>query len=155
MLNRMLLVLLLSTISVEARAESVPNRFGNMSIIGEFGEQKIIYNGRLLDEETGLSFERKVTLPSRDVILIMKNSGGTACPAKYVIFDISATTIISTPSFGTCSDLATVTATATGMIVSLPKFRGPHERGPAARERRRVFVYGNGRLTENGKPVPR
>ncbi|MCX7255929.1 MAG: hypothetical protein NTZ64_04125, partial [Polaromonas sp.] len=91
-------------------------------------------------------------------VLLLQNTGGTACPALFRFITVSAAGLRTTPEFGSCSDIiyptwdaktATITITTNG-------FRGPFE--PEADKQKAymtktVFRFANGQVTENGKPL--
>lgn len=124
-------------------------RGGKLTVVGESGsgEQKLLLNNKKLRDSDGfsLSFEQKYTVGDKDIILMMNNSGGTACPVQY--FFVSVTTEGNaklSPEFGTCSDLAKLAQNGSKIIVTMPKMTG---RGNAK------YVYENDTIFENGKAI--
>jgi len=122
-------------------------RGGKLSIVGEINEPKLLLNGKkILEPETfSLDIVRTFAIGETDVVLVMDNSGGTACPVQYffVTVTLQGTAKLS-PEFGTCSDLAKSTQSGSKISVTMPKMTGL---GNAK------YVYFNGSITENGKPI--
>ena len=91
-------------------------------------------------------------------VLLLQNTGGTACPALFRFITVSATGLRATPEFGTCSEIIYPTFNEkTGVTVAMVGFSGSSE--PAAEQRKAAMtktiyrLQPNGQLTENGKPV--
>jgi hypothetical protein len=97
-----------------------------------------------------LSFEGKFEFPNYDLVLV-QDTGGTACPAQYYVIRVSRGGAVPSKSFGTCSDLIHVTRMKEGLLVNMPGFMGPFE-GRRAHERaaRQQFAYSyrNGTVVE-------
>lgn len=91
-------------------------------------------------------------------VLLLKDTGGTGCPALFRFITVSAAGLRATPEFGTCSDsiypsmdskTATITITTNG-------FMGPLQSEAEKRKAymtKTVFRFAKGQLTENGKLV--
>lgn len=121
-------------------------RYGQLSIVGEMNDMSITFGGRTLRKGDGLSlsFLERRAVGTNDVILVMNNSGGTACPAQYFFVTVkSATDVQLSPEFGTCSDLIDVSQNGDQINVSMPEASG----------KRIQYAYAAGAVTENGKPV--
>lgn len=130
-----------------AEDNSLPVHGGKLVITGESGEKKLLLNDKLLRDSDGfsLSFEKKFAVGNKDVVLIMNNSGGTACPVQYFFVTVTSQGVTKlSPEFGSCSDLAKPIKKGTKIIVTMPKMTG---RGNDK------YVYYNGILTENGQPI--
>ena len=95
-------------------------------------------------------------LPDRDIVLL-QNTGGTACPALYRFATLTQQGIAVTPEFGTCSDIASITLPDTPPgevpepLLSLTGFMGPLE--PEAEQERAAkslhrFVLRQGQVLE-------
>jgi hypothetical protein len=122
-------------------------RGGKLSIIGDIGEPKLLFNGKkILEPETfGLDIIKTFPVGETDVVLIMNNSGGTACPVQYFFVSITLQGVAElSPEFGTCSDLAKPIQNGSKITITMPKIG---ERGSA------TYTYYNGSLTETGKPI--
>ncbi len=78
-------------------------------------------------------------------IVLLQDTGGTACPALYRFASVTAQGIAVTPTFGTCSDIAGITFGATPdaapePLVTMAGFLGPFE-PEAQRQRARMQVH--------------
>lgn len=75
-----------------------------------------------------------------NLVLVAQYTGGTGCPAMFAWLDTTPGKVRLTETFGTCSDMAEVTADAETVTVTLP---GPPGQGRSA------FVWdGKGRIVE-------
>lgn len=128
--------------------DSLQVRGGKLLIKGESGsEQQLLFNGKKLRDGDGysLSIEGKYAVGNSDVVLIMNNSGGTACPVQYFFVSVTSQGAVTmTPEFGTCSDLAKPKQNGQNIEFSLPRM------GAKGRVK---YVYSNGVVTENGKVI--
>jgi len=134
-------------------------RFGLISVREE--DRRLLFKGKpvtpAIEGNNGLSIVAHYEIGQSDVLLL-QDTGGTACPALFHFITVSAAGLRATPEFGTCSDIiypslnaetATVTITTNG-------FQGPFEpevEKRKARMTKTVFRFANGRVTENGKPI--
>ncbi len=139
-----------------ALADDLLTRFGALTI----NEEKVLlFRGTPVSPEVkgnaSLSVIEKFEMGASDVVLIRDN-GGTACPALFHFVTLSASGAKATPAFGTCSDLVRAARRGDTITVSMPGYRGPFEssagRAKAAKEKH-VFTFSNGIVTENGKPA--
>lgn len=124
-------------------------RGGELSIGGESNDQKLFLNGSKLMDGNGysLSFDKKFTIGDNDVVLMINNSGGTACPAQYFFVSVSPQGIAKlSPEFGTCSDLAEAIQTGLKIKVTMPVMDNEDEESAN-------YVYKNETLFENGKEI--
>lgn len=140
------IALINSSLAYSAEEESISVRGGNLTISGDLNDMKLFINRKLRDGNGfSLSFVEKYAVSNTDVVLIMNNSGGTACPVQYFFVSITSqgATKLS-PEFGTCSDLAKPIQKGGKIIVSMPKM---NDRGDAK------YVYQNDTLYENGKAI--
>lgn len=111
------------------------------------GEQQLLLNGNKLRDGDGysLSLEQKYIVGNRDIVLVMNNSGGTACPVQYFFVSISPQGIAKlSPEFGTCSDLPKLAQKGLKISIAMPKMTG---RGDTK------YVYENEIIFENGKAI--
>lgn len=82
------------------------------------------------------------------------NSGGTGCPVKYFLVEVSpeGATHMS-PEFGSCSDQITSTeAIPGGVVIKMPDFLGPFDSATAqekAASRTKTYVWQEGKLSES------
>lgn len=71
-------------------------------------------------------------LEGQDIVLL-QDTGGTACPALFRFATLTGQGITVTPEFGTCSDIATVAMNSVTLdpgpelVVSMTGYRGPFE----------------------------
>lgn len=122
-------------------------RAGKLTIKGDLYDTKLMFNGKKLYDGNGfiLSFVDKYVLDGKDVVLLTSNSGGTGCPVMYFFVTITSQGAASlSPQFGTCSDLARPVLRGSKIIITMPRITG---NGDAK------YVYKNGIVTEDGKPV--
>ena len=134
-------------------------RFGLVSVRED--DMRLLFKGKpvtpAIEGNSSLSIVAHYEIGQSDVLLL-QNSGGTACPALFNFITVSATGLRATPEFGTCSEIIypswdSKTGTAT---VAMNDFRGPFE--PEAEKQKAymtktVFSFVNGRVMENGKPL--
>jgi hypothetical protein len=146
-------------IAFAAYAEVVSSRFGKLEIVGEWGESKLLFKGRSLappvEGNNFLSFEKKVVLADRDLVVVQDN-GGTGCPALLYIIDVSKAGAKTTGAFGSCTDLVQITSIANGVRISMQGFVGPAGSQNDIRKalrKRYVYEYQFGTLRLNGKPI--
>jgi ankyrin repeat protein len=72
-------------------ADSISLRGGELVVKGEGGDAKLFLNDKKLRDGDGymLYFENKYAIGNKDIILMMNNSGGTACPVQYFFVTVS------------------------------------------------------------------
>ncbi len=123
-------------------------RYGVVSVNEE--DNTVLFKGRRVlpgvEGNNGLSIVASFELGKSDVLLL-QNSGGSACPALFRFVSVSATGLAATPEFGTCSDIIYPTSDGKSVIHVAMLRSGP----PAMKKS--VYSYANGQVTENGKPV--
>jgi hypothetical protein len=146
-------LLFITVCSFEASYASEDNslviRGGKLTVVGEpgSGDQRLLLNNRKLRDSDGfsLSFEQKYIVGNTDVVLMINNSGGTACPVQYFFVSVTPQgNAMLSPEFGTCSDLAQPVQNGLIITVTMPKMTG---RGNAK------YTYENDTLFENGKAI--
>lgn len=95
---------------------------GNLTIL----ENVAILNNKQISPKIegsfSLSIEKNLIFKNGNVILLMNNSGGTACPVQFRILVITPESIKQTPEFGNCSDLAIMKIVEEKIVVTFPKF---------------------------------
>ena len=127
--------------------ESVSVRGGTLTLTGESDDMKLAFNDRKLRDGDGFrfSFVEQYTVGDTDVVLMMSESGGIACPAQYFFVAVTTQGAVSlSPEFGTCSDLAEPVQNGSKIIVTMPNMADP---GNAR------YVFADGVVTENGTPL--
>lgn len=129
-------------------ADRMATRYGNLQVDSkEPYEAMLLHNGKKIYGEGNytISLEQKFQVGDQDVVLVGHSEGGNACPATYFFVTLKpGNKVEKSPDFGTCSDLVEVKQDAAGIMVNMPKMNG---RGKAK------YVYKNGVVTENGKPL--
>jgi len=139
--------------------EQLQLRGGTLVIAGEPYDMWLKLGDRPLTVPDGnaLSIVEAFAIGDSDVVLVMKSSGGEACPAEYLFVSVGArggATV--SPTFGTCSDLVEAKQNGDAIAVNMPEYRGPAA-GEAEQRRaagkKHVFLYRAGRLTDNGREV--
>jgi hypothetical protein len=132
-----------------SQALSVPTRFGTLT--GPSSEQitdVLRVNKRPVFPDTKVdndaSLVGKFVVGDTDVILI-NVPAGNRCPGQYVFVTLKRDDARASNSFGTCveSEIKPVLSGST-ITFTMPKLKGSGET---------KFVYANGSITENGKPV--
>jgi hypothetical protein len=150
------LLLLGVTSSLAQDENSIPTRFGTLSI-NDAG--KLLFKGNLLsppfEEDTGLSLSELHQMGDADVVLLSMD-GGKACPALYYWVTVKESGAKVSKSFGTCNDEITVKVTGDSISASMSGFAGDYESKSAQRKaalEKHVYIYRAGVVTENGKPM--
>jgi hypothetical protein len=136
----------------------VATRFGDLAV----GEDKILlFRGHPLyppiHGNNNLDVGEPFHIGATDVALVT-NNGGTACPFLYHFVIVSESGAKATSSFGTCNSVEKTKRVGDSISLTMSGYRGPFE--PEAEIRKaametHVFVFRDGVVTENGKPVPR
>ena len=107
----------------------------------------LLVNGQptipVVEGDFALSVEQHTAFQSGYALLIMNNSGGTACPVQYrwVLLEGSGPKV--TPEFGTCSDLVQVTQANNSLMVTMPRTDG----------RSVLYAFDGSTVFEDGKAL--
>ena len=153
----------------DARVESaleepemqVKTRFGVVAV--QEGDSSVVLNGQtvLPPQEESVRIVRHAPVGAEDVLLLQSGSG-TACPAVLKVLVVSAQGVLVSPKFGSCSDRVFAVVEdkpnmAPKLSIRMLGFAGPFE--PEEEQRKAAqkmveFVYQQGSLTRDGKPVP-
>jgi hypothetical protein len=131
-------------------ADSISLRGGELVVEGEINDTKLFLNDKKLRDGDGfmLSFENRYAIGNKDIVLMMNNSGGTACPVQYFFVTVPTQGAAQlSPEFGTCSDLAKPVRKGSKIIVTMPEM---FEGGGKVK-----YIFENGILTESSKAVKR
>lgn len=139
--------------------QQAKTRFGLVSVRED--DMRLLFKGKpvipAIEGNSSLSIVAHYEIGQSDVLLL-QNTGGTACPALFHFITVNATGLRATPEFGTCSDIIYPTFNEkTGVTVAMVGFSGSSE--PAAEQRKTAMtktiyrLQPNGQLTENGKPA--
>ena len=152
----------------DARVESaleepemqVKTRVGVVAV--QEGDSSVVLNGQtvLSPQEESVRIVRHAPVGAEDVLLLQSGSG-TACPALFQVLVVSAQGTQVSPKFGSCSDLVFAVVEekrnqAPRLSIRMLGFAGPFE--PEEEQRKAAlkmveFVYQQGSLTRDGKPV--
>ena len=135
--------------------KSVKTRFGTLAVAAD--NVSLQMNGKpVLPGVAGnnsLSIVASYELGNADVVLL-QNTGGTACAAMYSFITLTKTNLRAVPEFGTCSDIIRVTSdlksAVTVVMVSFRETFAPTAESGEARFTKTVFRYSNGQMTRNG-----
>jgi hypothetical protein len=133
-----------------AAADDLATRHGRLTIDAR---NELRFRGESLSPRVaaanGLDFVRKFASGGEDIVLL-RSRGGTACPMQYWLVTVASTGTVATEAFGTCAELRELRQTASGIEMSMPDFRGPHDPASArmaAAKRIVRFTFAQGRLT--------
>lgn len=146
--------------ALEEPETQVKTRFGVVAV--QEGDSSVVLNGLtvLPAQEEPVSIVRNAPVGAEDVLLLQSGSG-TACPALFQLLVVSAQGVQVSPKFGSCSDRVFAVVEekpnqAPKLSIQMLGFAGPFE--PEEEQRKaarqvREFVYQQGSLTLDGKPV--
>lgn len=135
--------------------KSAKTRFGSLAVAAD--NVSLQLNGKpVLPAVAGnnsLSIVASYELGNADVVLL-QNTGGSACAAMYSFITLTKTNLRATPEFGTCSDIIRVTNDLKGSVTVVMvgfsgPFESPKEQGKAGTTKT-VFRYWNGQITQLG-----
>ena len=108
--------------------KSIKTRAGVVEAVGQSYEMSLNFNGAAIAKPPGyeLSLQRKFALSDSDVVLVQNDSGGRACPVKYLMVTVPlAGTAQVSSEFGTCSDMVTTEVQGDEVVISMPSPTGP------------------------------
>jgi hypothetical protein len=122
-------------------------------------EDMLTFRGHRVDPEVKGGPRTYLSDPYRfgasDVVLVTK-SGGTACPARYYFVTVSSSGAKATGPFGTCNEAKDIERQGDSISLTMQGFLGPYEpedKRKKAFAETHVFVFRDGVVTDNGKPV--
>jgi hypothetical protein len=128
--------------------KSTRTRFGALAIREQ--DNRLTLRGTLVAPEIvdtdALSIVAKYEIGSTDVVLLQE-TGGTACPALFRFVTISKQGMRSTEAFGSCSDVIYPRFNEAKITVSMTGCAGPFEpdrEKQQARRTRHDYVYSGG-----------
>lgn len=146
---------------LEAPQAKVTTRFGDVVIKED--DSSVLLNGQVVlpAPDEPLLIVRHASLGAEDVLLLQSGLG-TACPALFRVMTVSAQGVQVSPQFGSCSDLVSAVVQtkpnqAEKLVIRMVGFVGPFEPEEEQRKAARQlleFIYQQGSLTREGKPVP-
>lgn len=146
--------------ALEEPEKEVKTRFGVVAVQEE--DSSVVLNGQtvLPTQEEPVSIVRHAPVGAEDVLLLQSGSG-SACPALFQVLAVSAQGVQVSPKFGSCSDRVFALVEekrnqAPRLSIRMLGFAGPFE--PEEEQRKAAqklveFVYQQGALTRDGKPV--
>lgn len=142
------LLALLLGLSFGSRAQSKPTGL-TVSPRGEL----LFHNHPLqppIRANSALDIGRVFHMNGGDVVLV-QDTGGTACPYLYYLVTIKDSNAQATPEFGSCTEVVSTTKKGDSLVLTMHGYRGPFEpeadRRKAARELR-TFVFAEGKVSE-------
>lgn len=147
--------------ALEEPEMQVKTRFGVVAV--QERDSSVVLNGQtvLPAQEESVSIVRHASVGGEDVLLLQSGSG-SACPALFQVLAVSAQGVQVSPKFGSCSDRVYAVVEekrnqAPRLSIRMLGFAGPFE--PEEEQRKAAqklveFVYQQGALTLDGKPVP-
>lgn len=99
---------------------------------------------------SSLEIGRVFHMDGGDVVLV-KDTGGTACPYLYYLVSVRAAKAEATPEFGSCTEVVSASQKGDSIVLTMHGYRGPFE--PEAERRRaarelRTFVFAHGKVSE-------
>jgi hypothetical protein len=140
-------MLLIST-SINAGDWPVQTRYGVVTVGDVGGDSVLLFKGKpttLKLDGSLFFFTGKFSINDADVLLLQDSNHGTSCPATFYFATVTASGIVFTKEFGSCSDLVKTTVTGEKITVTMP--------GAGAAKKKSVYVYDKGSVSENGKPL--
>lgn len=125
--------------------KEVNTKYGKLSIIGEANSMQLFYKDVKLRDGDGylLAFKNKFNIGASEIVLVLNNSGGTACPAQYFFVETNEGGAHVSQEFGNCSDLAEASIVDSKVIVKMPKAEGNFS----------SYTYSNGAVEEDASPI--
>ena len=132
--------------------KSVKTRYGTLAVGAN--NVSLQFNGKPVlpgvEGNNNLSIVANYELGKNDVLLV-QNTGGTACPAQYTFVTINAAGVRATPEFGTCSDIIRATSdlksSVTVVMTGSTRPFNPSASQRKAGMEKTVFTYASGVLT--------
>ena len=139
--------------------QQAKTRFGLVSVRED--DMRLLFKGKpvtpAIEGNSSLSIVAHYEIGQSDVLLL-QNTGGTACPALFHFITVNAAGLRATPEFGTCSDIIYPSwDSKTGTVaITTNRFMGQFQSEAEKRKAymtKTVFRFANGQLTENRKSV--
>lgn len=145
--------------AVSGYEKTVKTRYGLLSVRDD---NMLLFKGKPVTPEiqgnNSLSIVASYELGKNDVLLL-ENSGGTACPALYTFVTISAAGLRTTPEFGTCSEVIYPSSDLKNTVtVAMAGFAGPFlsslEQRTATMTKTVYRLLASGQLSKNVQSIP-
>lgn len=145
--------------AIEEYRTRVPTAYGILA--ADEDQLTLLWQGKPLWPAGSGSFSVVRRYPSwgRGELLLVQNTGGTACPALYRLVEVSRQGVATSPEFGTCSDLVypfvrNDASDKPQLVIRMVEHVGPFgvevDRHRAARTLVE-YQYSDGRLSRNGE----
>lgn len=137
-----------------AYLEEADTRFGRVSVDEE---ARLRFKGRVVQPEVEGNFSLKIVrmyeAGSSDVLLI-KNTGGSGCPALFRFATVTSRGITVTPEFGTCSEIFEAYPSQAQVRVVMPKLVSGNMANGVTGGRKQTwvktaFVFAQGKVVES------
>jgi len=113
----------LRTLQESASDRELTTRFGKVNVSAE---NELLLEGKptspRLSGNNSLTILGTTSSPNEDMVVVRDN-GGTACPAQFYVLIVSAKAARLSESFGTCSDLAEIQASNGVIEMSMPSMQ--------------------------------
>ncbi len=121
---------------VHGYESAVKTRFGTVSVRDD--DKVLLLKGKpvqpAIEGNSNLHIVARYEWGADDVLLL-QDTGGSACPAQFRILQLSAKGLKTSPAFGTCSDLIYPGFDAkTGVTVAMVGFAGPFDSAAAQKK---------------------
>lgn len=123
---------------------SVRTRFGLVAAVSDPGQSKVTLNGKpiaypnspdfaVVGDASSLSLAKQFSIGDSDIVLVIENSGGTACPMTYSFVTVNSkgATITKPVADDHCSDIYKVSQSGNKIVLKVGK---------------KVFNYSNGNV---------
>jgi hypothetical protein len=134
----------------------VQTRFGVLSLDNQ---DRLLFKDRLIKPvmkaNSGFDVGKPFRIGASDGVLVTI-IGGTACPYLYHLVTVSQAGAKATNSFGTCNEARSVERKGDSISLTMHDYRGPFEPEAdrnAALKRTVVFIFRDGVVSRDGKPV--
>ena len=137
--------------AVEETGPTTVTRYGPITVNKD---PELLFHGKPLTPPLGgnnsLDVHQKFEIGADDVLLI-QNTGGTACPAQFHFVRVTASGAQATPAFGTCTDLVEVARDGDAVRVTMSGYMGSTQSNAeqeAAAKEAHIYVYRAGSVNE-------
>jgi hypothetical protein len=132
LLSSMALSLALMTATAQAEEKLGSTPYGELTVNENL---ELLFKGRPVSVRVGdskgyitgnssLTFQQQFTMGDKRVVLVQDN-GGTACPAQFYLVTIGPKGVLTSPGFGSCSDLIKVSQKGDVVTIAMSDYMGP------------------------------
>jgi hypothetical protein len=151
-----LLMMACGCLAQSAEELRVQTRFGALTLDHK---GRLLFRSKLIQPvmqaNSGIDFGKPFHMGASDVVLVTI-IGGTACPYRYHFVTVTQSGAKATPEFGTCNESLLAERQGDAISLTMHDYRGPFEpeaERNAAFKRTVVFVFRDGVVLQDGKPV--